>query len=231
MIKKSNPILAAGVHGLLNAARALRSNIKWGMRVEGGPGAAGYKGVEKMLNRINGPDAVLKWRQLKSIPNSIALTAHHLALNEARNLGAAVRLPQRLMALSNPVSTIAPSLGRSMRRGAVKLRASGQHALANSDNVGSPVSLGVSMLDDVLAQTGMAGAGSVGAIAPALATGGLKNLRNSFLTRATSLATGVPIDLMRRAVRTYGPVIGGGGFMPRASQMPGYSLLKNVNRW
>ena len=45
------------------------------------------------------------------------------------------------------------------------------------------------------------------------------------------LAAGVPIDLMRRAVRTYGPVIGGGGFMPRASQMPGYSLLKNVNRW
>lgn len=231
MIKKSNPILAAGVHGLVNAARALRSNIKWGMRVEGGPGAAGYKGIEKLLNRINGQDAVLKWRQLKSIPNSTALTAHHLALNEARNLGAAVKLPQRLMSLSNPVSTVSPALGRSMRRGAVRLRASGQHALANSDNVGSPVSLGVSLLDDALAQTGIAATGNVGTIASALSTGTLRNLRNGFLTRATSMVTGVPIDLMRRAVRTYGPVIGGGGFMPRASQMPGYSLLKNVNRW
>lgn len=232
MIKKSNPIFSLGVHGMLNAVRALRYGIKNGMRaIEGGPGIGGYKGVEKMVNRFGGQDAVLKWRQMKSIPNSATLTSHHLALDTARDLGAAVKLPQRVMAISKPVSTVAPSLGRSMRRGAVKLRSAGQHALANSNNVGSPVSLGVSMLDDVLAQTGISSTGNVGTIAPLLATGALRNSRNGFWTSAASMATGVPIDLTRRAVRTYGPAIGGGGFMPRASQMPGYSLLKNVNRW
>ena len=232
MIKKSNPAWSLGVQSMLNVARALRAGVKNGMRsIEGGPGVAGYKGIENLINRFGGQDAVLKWRQMKSIPNSTMLTTHHMALDAAHDLGSAVKLPQRLMALSNPVSTVAPSLGRSMRRGAVKLRSAGQHALANPNNIGSPVSLGVSMLDDVLAQNGVVGSGNVGTIASLLSTGALKNLSNGVLTRTTSLATGVPIDLARRAVRTYGPAIGGGGFIPRASQMPGYNIVRNVNRW
>lgn len=243
MIKKSNPVIALGLQSILNAGRLMRQGIKGGMgTIEGGPGLKGYKRMESVVNKVAGPQGVLRYRQVKSIPNSILRTGDRLLMNEARMAGANIRLPQRMVATGRYISNIAPNISKLMITAANKMKTIGQHTIASSlDQTNSSAPLLRSVADDaIVALTGAptsAARVAMGVASPIVYGMGSKipgvvgqTMRGAGKTMA-SISADLPVGIAAQTLKRYGSVLTGGGFLPLPSQMPDYNFLRNVQNW
>lgn len=243
MIKKSNPVISLGLRGILNAGRLMRQGIKGGMSaVEAGPGVKGYKWLESIVNKMSGPYGVLRYRQVKSIPNSILRTGDQLLMNEARMAGANIRLPQRMIAMGRYIRNIAPNIGKRVTTAGNKMKTAGQNTIASSlaqTNSGAP--LLHSFADDAIVTLTGAPTSTVrvamGVASPIVYRMGSKipgavgrTMRGTGEAMA-SISADLPAGIAARAIKRYGSALTGGGFLPRPPQMPGYGTIRNVKNW
>lgn len=243
MIKKSNPVISLGLKSILNAGRLMRQGIKGGMGiVEAGPGVKGYKWLESVVNKMAGPQGVLRYRQSKSIPNSILRTGDQLLMNEARMAGANIRLPQRMVATGRYIRNIAPNIGNRVITTANKLKTAGQNTIASSLNqTNSSAPLLRSFADDaIVTLTGAPTAAArvaMGVASPMVYRMGSKipgsigrTMRGTGEAMA-SISADLPVGIAARAIKRYGSALAGGGFLPHPSQMLGYGAIRNVKNW
>lgn len=210
--------------------------------MEAGPGVKGYKWLESGVNKMFGPQGVLRYRQVKSIPNSILRTGDQLLMNEARIAGANIRLPQRMVATGRYIRNIVPNISKRMITAGNKMKTAGQNTIASSlAQTNSGVPLLRSFADDaIVTLTGAPTAAArvaMGVASPMIYRMGSKIpgaagriMRGTGETMA-SISADLPVGIAMRALKRYGSALTGGGFLPRPSQMPGYGAVRNVKSW